>query len=279
MKLVRFGAAGQERPGVIDPDGRIRDVSDQVSDWAGEFLDPEWLVSFSSTDLSRSRIVPPTTRLGPPTPKPGKIVCIGLNYASHAAETGFDAPAEPLVFLKSPTALSGPSDPIRIPKTAHAVDWEVELALVIGRQTVNASEVDAMAAIAGFAVANDVTERHWQFQRGGQWSKAKSADTFAPFGPWLVTTDEVQETANMRIWLRKNDVVRQETTLSQMIFTAPQIIVHLSEFMRLMPGDIIMTGTPQGVAYNKTEPDYLQPGDLICCGIDGLGEQRTQVER
>jgi 2-keto-4-pentenoate hydratase/2-oxohepta-3-ene-1,7-dioic acid hydratase in catechol pathway len=218
-------------------------------------------------------------RLGPPVATPGKIVCVGLNYADHAAETGFEPPREPLVFFKSPTALSGPTDHIRIPRTADAVDWEVELACVIGRPAVNAAEDQTMGAIAGFAVANDVTDRNWQFQRGGQWGKAKSADTFAPLGPWLVTPDEMTDWGDRRIWLTKNGVVRQDTYLRTMIFDVPRIIAHLSEFMRLMPGDVILTGTPRGVAYNKPDPDYLQPGDRLRCGIDGLGEQRTEIVR
>jgi 2-keto-4-pentenoate hydratase/2-oxohepta-3-ene-1,7-dioic acid hydratase in catechol pathway len=277
MKLVRFGDAGQERPGVVDQEGRIRDVSSRVSDWAGEALDPVWLAAFSATDIASLPVVPASVRLGPPVPTPGKVVCVGLNYADHAAETGFELPGEPVVFFKSPTAICGPTDPIKIPKTAEAVDWEVELACVIGRPTVDAREEEAMAAVAGFAVSNDVTERNWQFKRGGQWGKAKSADTFAPLGPWLVTPDEVTDLGGRRIWLRKNDIARQNSLLARMIFTVPQVIAYLSEFMRLVPGDVILTGTPQGVAYNKSDPDYLRPGDLIHCGIDGLGEQRTEV--
>jgi 2-keto-4-pentenoate hydratase/2-oxohepta-3-ene-1,7-dioic acid hydratase in catechol pathway len=279
MKLVRFGDPGLERPGIVDQQGHVRDVSSRVSDWAGEALDPAWLAVFSATDIASFPLVTASARLGPPVPTPGKIVCVGLNYADHAAETGLELPSEPLVFLKSPTALSGPTDPIRIPKAADAVDWEVELACVIGRPTVGVSEDQAMAAVAGFAVANDVTDRNWQFHRGGQWSKAKSADTFAPLGPWLVTPDEAKDLGGRRIWLQKNDTVRQLSFLTQMIFTVPQIISHLSEFMRLMPGDVILTGTPRGVAYNKSEPDYLRPGDLLRCGIEGFGEQLTQVVR
>ena len=277
MKLVRFGEPGQERPGVVDPQGRIRDASSRVSDWTGEALDPAWLAELSAADIASFPIVPAGIRVGPPVPTPGKVICIGLNYADHAAETGFELPSEPLVFFKSPTAICGPTDPIKIPRTANAVDWEVELACVIGRSTVDIVEGEAMAAIAGFAVANDVTERNWQFQRGGQWSKAKSADTFAPLGPWLVTPDDLMDFGSRRIWLQKNEVVRQDTVLARMIFTVPQIIAHLSEFMRLVPGDVILTGTPNGVAYNKSEPDYLRPGDLLRCGIEGLGEQLTKV--
>ena len=277
MKLVRFGSPGNERPGIIDDRGRVRDVSSRIADWTGEALDPAWLAEFAHTNLSTFSIVPDDVRLGPPVPIPGKMICIGLNYADHAAETGFELPTEPLVFLKSPTALSGPIDPIRLPKGADELDWEVELAFVIGRATVGVSEDEAMASVTGFAVANDLTERIWQFQRGGHWSKAKSADTFAPLGPWLVTTDEMTDLERRRIWLWKNDVLRQDSSLSRMVFTVPRIIAHLSEFMRLMPGDVILTGTPPGVAYNKPAPDYLRSGDLIRCGIEGLGEQRTEV--
>lgn len=277
MKLVRFGNSGQERPGVVDQQGRIRDVSSLVSDWIGEALKPARLAELSAADMESFPIVPANVRLGPPVPTPGKIICIGLNYADHAAETGFELPSEPLVFFKSPTAICGPTDPIKIPRTAEAVDWEVELACVIGRPAVDVGEEEAMAAIAGFAVANDVTERNWQFQRGGQWSKAKSADTFAPLGPWLVTPDDVMDLGSRRIWLQKNEAVRQDSVLARMSFTVPQIIAHLSEFMRLVPGDVILTGTPNGVGYNKSEPDYLRPGDLLRCGIEGLGEQLTKV--
>jgi 2-keto-4-pentenoate hydratase/2-oxohepta-3-ene-1,7-dioic acid hydratase in catechol pathway len=277
MKLVRFGGPGHERPGIIDDQGCVRDLSSHIADWTGEALDPAWLAEFAHTDLSTFPVVPDDVRLGPPVPIPGKMICIGLNYADHAAETGFDLPTEPLVFFKSPTALSGPTDPIRLPKGADELDWEVELAFVIGRTTVGVTEEEEMASVTGFAVANDLTERNWQFQRGGHWSKAKSADTFAPLGPWLVTTDEMTDLASRRIWLRKNDVLRQDSSLSRMIFGVPRIIAHLSEFMRLMPGDVILTGTPPGVAYNKPAPDYLRSGDLIRCGIEGLGEQRTDV--
>jgi 2-keto-4-pentenoate hydratase/2-oxohepta-3-ene-1,7-dioic acid hydratase in catechol pathway len=205
VKLVRFGEAGQERPGVLDQQGRVRDASSRVSDWTGEALDPAWLAKFGAADIATLPQAPAGVRLGPPILSPGKMICIGLNYADHAAETGFELPREPLVFFKSPTALSGPTDPIKIPMTADAVDWEVELACIIGRQATNIMEERAMEVVAGFAVANDVTERTWQFHRGGQWSKAKSADTFAPLGPWLVTPDETMHLGDRRIWLRKND--------------------------------------------------------------------------
>jgi 2-keto-4-pentenoate hydratase/2-oxohepta-3-ene-1,7-dioic acid hydratase in catechol pathway len=277
MKLVRFGEVGAELPGIVDRRGLIRDVSNFVVDWAGGALGAVALKALSSLDLSTLPIVSPEVRLGPPVALPGKIICVGLNYADHAAETGFEIPKEPLVFFKSPTALCGPNDPIKIPKTAKTVDWEVELAFVIGREVTNVPEDEALAAVAGYAVANDLTEREWQFNRGGQWSKAKSADTFCPLGPWLVTTEEVSDLASRRIWLKKNEVVRQDTTLAQMVFSVPQIVAHLSEFMRLVPGDVVLTGTPFGVAFNKPKPDYLVPGDSIRCGIEGIGEQLSAV--
>jgi 2-keto-4-pentenoate hydratase/2-oxohepta-3-ene-1,7-dioic acid hydratase in catechol pathway len=279
MKLLRYGPAGRERPGIVDSSGAVRDLSDVVNDIGDAALSPDGLARLRALDLASLPRVSNVERLGPCVARPGKFICIGLNYADHAAETGFELPAEPLVFLKSPTAICGPADPIRIPRTADAVDWEVELACVIGRPIVDIAEEEAMAAVAGFAVANDVTERNWQFRRGGQWSKAKSADTFAPLGPWLVTPDDVADLGSRRIWLRKNDVLRQDSILARMIFTVPQIVAHLSEFMRLMPGDVILTGTPKGVAYNKAVPDYLRPGDLLRCGIEGLGEQLTKVVR
>lgn len=277
MKLVRFGDLGAERPGIVDQQSRVRDVSSVVADWAGKALDPSELKAISTVDLAAMPIVSPNVRLGPPVAMPGKIICIGLNYVDHAAETGFEIPKEPLVFFKSPTALCGPNDPIKIPSAATAVDWEVELAFVIGRDVANVSESEALSAIAGFTVANDLTEREWQFNRGGQWSKAKSADTFCPLGPWLVTTDEAADLASRRIWLKKNEVNRQDSTLAKMVFSVSKIVAHLSEFMRLIPGDVILTGTPFGVAFNKKEPDYLRSGDSMRLGIDGFGEQFSAV--
>ncbi len=229
-------------------------------------------------DLSRLPEAPPASRLGSPIAAPGKIVCVGLNYADHAEETGFELPQEPLVFFKSPTALSGPFDPIVIPATAKAVDWEVELAVVMGGVALNVRPEEVASFIAGVAVANDVTERHWQFERGGQWSKAKSADTFAPFGPWLVTLDDLPASLDLRIWLQKNEMPQQESRTGKMVFSVSQIIAHLSEFMTLLPGDLLLTGTPHGVAYNKPKPDYLKESDVITCGIEGLGSQRCAVQ-
>jgi 2-keto-4-pentenoate hydratase/2-oxohepta-3-ene-1,7-dioic acid hydratase in catechol pathway len=200
-----------------------------------------------------------------------------LNYADHAAETGFELPREPVIFFKSPTALSGPFDRIVLPKTATAVDWEVELGVVMGAVVRSVQPQAAAQTIAGLAVANDITDRVWQFDRGGQWSKGKSADSFAPLGPWLVTPDELPASLDLRIWLRKNGQARQDSRTSRLIFPVGQIIAHLSEFMTLLPGDLILTGTPRGVAYNKPEPDYLKQGDVIECGIEGLGSQRCEV--
>jgi 2-keto-4-pentenoate hydratase/2-oxohepta-3-ene-1,7-dioic acid hydratase in catechol pathway len=277
MKLVRFGPVNDERPGILDASGTVRDVSALVSDWSGAALGAASLSRISRLDLSRLPEAAKGSRLGSPIAAPGKIVCVGLNYADHVAETGFELPREPLVFFKSPTALSGPFEPIVIPRTAKAVDWEVELAVVMGDVARNVSQEEAMSRVAGLAVANDLTDRQWQFERGGQWSKAKSADTFAPLGPWLVTPDELPTTLDLRIWLLKNDECRQESRTGRLIFSVSQIVAHLSEFMTLSPGDLILTGTPHGVAYNKPNPDYLKEGDIIACGIEGLGSQRCVV--
>jgi len=277
MKLVRFGPLGQERPGIVDSGGTVRDASALVADWSGSALEVNTLRRLAQTDLARLPEVSSDARLGCPIAAPGKIVCVGLNYADHAIETGFDLPPEPLVFFKSPTALSGPVDPIVIPRTAHAVDWEVELAVIVGGVVRDIRPEDAASRIAGLAVANDITDRGWQFERGGQWSKGKSADTFAPLGPWVVTLDELPASLDLRIWLRKNDQSRQESRTSRLVFSVDRIIAHLSEFMTLLPGDVILTGTPPGVAYNKPEPDYLKAGDIVTCGIEGLGAQRCEV--
>ena len=277
MKLVRFGPCGDERPGVLDGAGAVRDASSVVCDWSDQSLSRQALEGISGLDVEKLPLVPGGTRLGCPVANVGKIVCVGLNYTGHAVETGFDLPSEPLVFFKSPTSLSGPFDPIVIPKTAHSVDWEVELAAVIGEVARSITPEDALRHIAGFAVANDITDRGWQFDRGGQWSKGKSADTFAPLGPWLVTPDELPTSLDMRIWLRKNSQLRQDSRTSKLVFSAVHVVAHLSEFMTLMPGDVILTGTPHGVAYNKANPDYLKAGDIVSCGIEGLGEQVCEV--
>lgn len=277
MKLVRFGPIGKERPGILDEQGIVRDVSNIVGDWTGFELETRFLAEIARLDLSQFSEAARDSRIGSPIPLPGKIVCIGLNYADHAAETGFDLPPEPLIFFKSPTALSGPFDAIVIPETARKLDWEVELGVVIGGVARNVDPEDAISFVAGLVVANDLTDREWQFERGGQWSKAKSADTFAPIGPWLVTLDELPVSLDLGIWLRKNDEIRQESRTSKLVFSVSRIISHLSEFMTLLPGDVVMTGTPYGVAYNKADPDYLKEGDVISCGIECLGSQRCEV--
>jgi 2-keto-4-pentenoate hydratase/2-oxohepta-3-ene-1,7-dioic acid hydratase in catechol pathway len=277
MRLVRFGPAGAEKPGILDEEGAVRDASAMVADWCGKALEADSLSRLKQVDPSRLPKAPEGVRLGSPISMPGKIVCVGLNYADHATETAFELPSEPLVFLKSPTALSGPFDPILIPSTARAVDWEVELALVVGKTARNIQVQEAASHIAGFAVANDITDRGWQLDRGGQWSKGKSADTFAPLGPWLVTTDEMSTSLDMRIWLSKNGQARQESRTSNLVFSVNHIVAYLSEFMTLLPGDLVLTGTPAGVAYNKFNPDYLKEGDVVKCGVEGLGAQRCEV--
>lgn len=277
MRLVRFGPPGEERPGILDSIGIVRDASELVKDWLGSELGADVLSRLSQTDLSQLPQAPQGARLGCPIATPGKIVCVGLNYADHAAETAFDLPPEPLIFFKSPTALSGPFDPIVLPATAHAVDWEVELALVVGKVARNLQPQEAASHIAGLAVANDITDRGWQFERGGQWSKGKSADSFAPLGPWLVTMEALPTSLDMRIWLHKNGQTRQDSRTGRLVFSVDRIVAHLSEFMTLLPGDLVLTGTPAGVAYNKPDPDYLKEGDLVECGIEGLGAQRCEV--
>lgn len=277
MKLIRFGPPGQERPGMIDANGTARDASSLIHDWSGSALETRFLGTLTEATVSRLPAIDRDCRLGSPIAMPGKIVCIGLNYADHAEETGFDLPSEPLLFFKSPTALSGPFDPIVIPKSAHAVDWEVELGVVMGGVARNVRAEDAMSLVAGLATANDITERAWQFERGGQWSKGKSADTFAPLGPWLVTPDALPESLDLGIWLRKNGELRQDSRTGRLVFSVSRIVAYLSEFMTLLPGDLLLTGTPRGVAYNKADPDYLKGGDVVTCGIEGLGSQRCAV--
>ena len=279
MRLIRFGEPGRERPGLVAPDGSLRDLSNVCPDLDASVLVPSGLAALRTVDPFVLPRVPAGARVGAPVPTPGKIVCIGLNYADHAAETGFDVPIEPLVFFKSPTAVSGPYDPIILPPGSTAVDWEVELAVVIGAPAAGSITEDAaLAHVAGYAVANDVTERNWQLHRGGQWGKGKSADTFCPLGPWLVTPDEAGPPSDLLIWLDRNGVRRQDSSTSQMVFPVSFIVAYLTRFMSLLSGDVILTGTPPGVAFNKANPDYLAVGDVLELGVTGLGQQRCRVE-
>ena len=281
MKLIRFGAPGVERPGVQLPDGTRIDASEAARDYdeaffAGDGLHTltQWLARAGAT----APRIPANTRLGPPIARPSKIVCIGLNFRDHAAESGMAPPAEPVLFFKSTSSLAGPNDAVIIPKGASKLDWEVELALVIGRRAAHVERQDAAAHIAGFVLHNDYSERAFQLERGGQWVKGKSADTFAPLGPWLVTADEVPNPQQLPMWLTVNGETKQNSTTANMIFDVFTLVSYVSQFMTLLPGDVITTGTPAGVGLGmKPEPKYLRPGDVVELGIDGLGSAKQQV--
>ncbi|MBK8210581.1 MAG: fumarylacetoacetate hydrolase family protein [Rhodospirillales bacterium] len=277
MKLLRWGAAGEERPGTLDAQGRIRDLSNHVPDLRGECLDPERLRRLAAIDPMSLPLVEGSPRLGPPVSGIGNILGIGLNYRSHAEETGATPGDEPLVFSKAVTALSGPNDAIVIPRNSTKTDWEVELAVIIGVRTRYVDESRAFDHIAGYAVINDVSERSFQKERGGQFVKGKSSDSFAPIGPWLVTRDEIPDPQRLNLWLDVNGRRRQAGNTADMIFPVAFLISHLSQFMTLMPGDVIATGTPSGVGAGCKPPEFLKPGDVIELGVEGLGRQRQEV--
>jgi 2,4-diketo-3-deoxy-L-fuconate hydrolase len=277
VKLLRFGAAGQERPGVLDAESRIRDLSAHVDDIAGEVLTAEGLARVRALDITSLPVVEGEVRLAACVGRIGKFVCIGLNYRDHAAESGMAIPAEPVVFNKWTSAVCGPNDDVVQPRGSDRLDWEVELGVVIGKAGAYIQEADALDHVAGYCVVHDVSERSFQFDRGGTWDKGKGCDTFGPTGPWLVTADEVPDIANARLWLEVDGERHQDGTTADMIFTVPQIIAHLSKFMSLQPGDVISTGTPAGVGLGLKPPRYLQPGNEIRLGIEGLGEQRQRV--
>ena len=276
MKLVRYGRPGAEKPGVIDDAGRIRDLSDHIDDVAGEVLLPERLGRLAEIDPAGLILVEDSPRLGPCVGRIGRIVCIGLNYSDHAAESGLDVPSEPIVFMKACPA-TGPNDPIVIPKGSEKTDWEVELGVVIGAKAQHVSEGEALNYVAGYCVCNDVSERAFQIEHGGQWTKGKSCDTFAPVGPWLVTKDEAADPQALDMWLEVNGHRYQNGNTRTMVFGVVTLVSYLSRFMTLYPGDIISTGTPPGVGLGqKPEPIYLKPGDAVHLGVSGLGEQRQQ---
>ncbi|WP_067341708.1 fumarylacetoacetate hydrolase family protein [Stappia indica] len=279
MKLVRHGPAGTERPGLVDAQGRIRDLSAHVDDIAGKTLSDEGLARIAALDPASLPLVEEGTRIGPCVGQVGKFVCIGLNYSDHAAESGLDVPPEPIVFMKATSAICGPDDGIELPRGSVATDWEVELAVVIGRHAKYVSEADALSHVAGYCVANDVSERDFQTKRAGQWTKGKSADTFGPLGPWLVTRDEVSDPQALDLWLDLNGKRMQTGSTATMIFGVAKVISYLSQMMSLHPGDVISTGTPPGVGMGiKPAPVYLKPGDRLALGIEGLGTQ-TQLVR
>jgi 2,4-diketo-3-deoxy-L-fuconate hydrolase len=277
MKLLRYGPAGQESPGLLDDDGRIRDLSEHVPDIDGNVLGADRLRALSNLDTSALPSVEGSPRLGPPVANPGKIIAIGLSYADHAAEAGMELPKEPIVFTKAITCLSGPNDPVTLPRDSKKGDWEVELAFVIGKEGIYVEEENGLDHVAGYAVMNDVSEREYQIEGTGQWLKGKSFDTFGPFGPWLVTKDEVPDPMNLKLWLDLNGKRRQNSSTSRMVFKIGYLVSFLSRFMRLMPGDIVTTGTPGGVGMGCKPPEFLKPGDVMSLGVEGLGEQTQEV--
>ena len=274
MKLVRYGAAGQERPGLIDADGRLRDISALVPDIAGAALLPESLSRISRADVSALPVVLGEPRIGACVGNVGKFVCVGLNYSDHAEESGMAVPSEPVLFMKATSAICGPYDDVEIPRGSQKTDWEVELGIVIGKPAKYVSEADALSHVAGYCVVNDVSEREFQIERGGQWDKGKGCDTFGPIGPWLVTADEVPDPQALGMWLDVDGRRFQNGSTRTMIFGVAHLASYISQFMSLQPGDIISTGTPPGVGLGQKPPVYLKAGQVMRLGIDGLGEQR-----
>ncbi len=278
MKLVRFGAAGAERPGLVNADGSIADLSTVIPDVSGTALAAESLAKLRALDASKLPLAPAGLRLGACVAGVGKFIAIGLNYADHAAETGAKIPSEPIVFMKATSCIGGPNDTVLKPRGSIKMDWEVELGVIIGSVTRYVSETDAPRHIAGYCVINDLSERHFQLERGGQWDKGKGCDTFGPIGPWLVTPDEVGDPANLSMWLDVNGTRRQNGSTRTMIFKPAFLVSYLSQFMSLQPGDVITTGTPPGVGMGiKPEPIFLKVGDVMELGIEKLGSQRQVV--
>ncbi len=277
MKLLRHGANGAEKPGLLHKDGTIRDLSGVVADIGGDVLSEKGLAALAKVDASTLPVVDAKTRLGPCVAGTGKFICIGLNYADHAAESGMAVPPEPVVFMKATSAICGPNDPIIIPRTSVKTDWEVELAVIIGKKAKYVSEADAMAHVAGYALTNDVSERAFQTERAGQWTKGKSCDNFGQIGPWLVTKDEVANPQALKMWLTVNGKKVQNGSTETMVYGVAFVVSYLSQFMTLHPGDIISTGTPPGVGMGMKPPRYLKAGDVVELGIEGLGQQRQDV--
>lgn len=278
MKLMRLGPEGKERPAIADNAGRIRDLSGRVPDFAGTAVSNSALDAIRAIDLETLPIIEAPGRIGACLASVPNFYCIGLNYAKHAAETGATPPAEPIIFNKATSCLSGPNDPVIIPRKSVKTDWEVELGVVIGREALYVSEEDALDYVSGYCTINDVSEREFQIERGGQWTKGKSAPSFGPIGPWLVTADEVPDPQALRLWLSLNGKVVQDSDTSDMIFTVRQIISYMSQFMKLMPGDIIATGTPSGVGLGMKPPVFLKPGDVMELEIEGLGRQKQVAQ-
>jgi 2-keto-4-pentenoate hydratase/2-oxohepta-3-ene-1,7-dioic acid hydratase in catechol pathway len=281
VKLLRYGPKGREKPGILDKDGKIRDLSAHVADIAGEVLLPDSLKKLAAIDPLSLPLATGDLRIGPCVGRVGKFICIGLNYADHAAESGAPIPKEPIVFMKATSAVCGPYDDVEIPRGSEKTDWEVELGIVIGKPAKYAPENHIMDYVAGYCIINDVSEREYQLERGGgQWDKGKGCDTFGPIGPWLVTKDEVPDPHNLGMWLEVDGKRYQNGNTKTMIFNVPKLVSYLSHFMSLQPGDVISTGTPPGVGLGqKPNPIYLKPGQTMRLGIDGLGEQQQRTVR
>jgi 2-keto-4-pentenoate hydratase/2-oxohepta-3-ene-1,7-dioic acid hydratase in catechol pathway len=277
MKLLRYGAAGQEKPGILDAEGRVRDLSAEIVDVSGDALLPGSLERLRGLDVNRLPLVSGNPRLGACVGRVGKFICIGLNYSDHAAETGMKVPEEPVIFMKATSAICGPNDDVVIPRGSNKTDWEVELGVVIGATAKYVSPEAALSHVAGYCVINDVSERAFQIEGTGQWTKGKSADTFGPIGPWLVTADEIPDPQALRLWLEVDGHRYQDGNSKTMVFGVAHLVSYLSRFMSLQPGDIISTGTPPGVGMGQRPQIYLKAGNKIRLGIDGLGEQQQTV--
>lgn len=277
MKLVRFGEKGREKPGALDAQGALRDLSAQSPDFAGGTVSLEAIDQLKGLDLEMLPLVPGNPRIGACLASVPNFHCVGLNYVNHAKEAGMEIPTEPILFSKATSSLSGPYDPVIIPKDSTQPDWEVELGIVIGERVNHINEKDALSAVAGYCVVNDVSERSFQLQRGGQWVKGKSAPTFGPTGPWLVTADEVPDPQALAVSLKINGEEQQSSNTSDMIFSVAEIVAYMSRFMELLPGDIIATGTPEGVGMGQSPQRWLQPGDVMEVSVEGLGTQRQEV--
>lgn len=275
MKLIRYGEPNQERPGLFDNFGKLRDLSRVIPDLTGEYLLPDSIQSLRELDVNGLPEVKGNPRIGPCVSQIGKFICIGLNYSDHAAESGMQVPPEPVIFFKATSAVCGPNDNLIIPRGSTKTDWEVELGVVIGKPGKYLTEEEALDHVAGYCVIHDVSERAYQLERSGQWVKGKSCDTFGPIGPWLVTTDEISDPQNLRLWLEVDGHRYQDGTTSTMVYGVAHLVAYLSQFFTLQPGDVISTGTPPGVGMGvKPNPVYLQPGQEVRLGVDGLGEQR-----
>jgi 2-keto-4-pentenoate hydratase/2-oxohepta-3-ene-1,7-dioic acid hydratase in catechol pathway len=277
MKLLRYGPAGQEKPGLLDSNNQIRDLSGVVPDIATEALLPDALDRLRKLDPASLPAVGGTPRIGPCVGQVGKFICVGLNYSDHAAESGMAVPAEPILFMKATSSIVGPDDDILLPRGSQKTDWEVELGVVIGKPGKYVSEADSLAHVAGYCVVHDISERAYQLEGTGQWVKGKSADTFGPIGPWLVTTDEVPDPGNLRLWLDLDGTRRQDGSTKTLIFGVQYLVSYISRFMSLQSGDVITTGTPPGVGHGQKPPVYLRAGNEVRLGVEGLGEQRQRV--